>query len=222
MLYTAYDGAIAQISAASITVDDFLNRRWDRWERMGFAFRDIWDKDAILFPEKIKGRYVIYHRIEPSIWVSHLDKLEFPAPKEKHSIILGPRSGRMWDSLKIGAGSQPIKTKYGWLLIYHGVDRDRVYRLGVILTDLNNPERLLYRSPNPVLSPETAYEIGDEHCWVTRVVFTCGAVPVEDKPVLDAGDEVLVYYGAADTYVCLATARVGDLIPEAIRQQHGD
>jgi len=102
------------------------------------------------------------------------------------------------------------------------VDRDRVYRLGVILTDLNNPERLLYRSPNPVLSPETAYEIGDEHCWVTRVVFTCGAVPVEDKPVLDAGDEVLVYYGAADTYVCLATARVGDLIPEAIRQQHGD
>ena len=222
MLYTAYDGSIAQISAASITVDDFLNRRWDRWERMGFAFRDIWDKDAVLFPEKIDGRYVIYHRIEPSIWVSHLDKLEFPAPKEKHSIILGPRSGRMWDSLKIGAGSQPIKTKYGWLLIYHGVDRDRVYRLGVILTDLNNPERLLYRSPNPVLSPETACEIGDEHCWVPRVVFTCGAVPVEDKPALDAGDEILVYYGAADTYICLATAKVGDLIPEAIRKKHGD
>jgi predicted GH43/DUF377 family glycosyl hydrolase len=217
MLYTAYDGSIAQISAAEITVDDFLNRRWDRWERMGFAFRDIWDKDAVLFPEQINGRYVIYHRIDPSIWVSHLDKLEFPAPKEKHSIILGPRSGRMWDSLKIGAGSQPIKTRYGWLLIYHGVDRDRVYRLGVILTDLNNPERLLYRSPNPVLSPETACEIGDEHCWVTRVVFTCGAVPVKDKAVLDANDEILVYYGAADTYICLATAKVGDLIPEAIR-----
>lgn len=217
MLYTAYDGAIAQISAAEISVDDFLNRRWDRWERMGFAFQDIWDKDAILFPEKIKGRYVIYHRIEPSIWISHLDKLEFPAPKEKHSIILGPRSGRMWDSLKIGAGSQPIKTKYGWLLIYHGVDRDRVYRLGVILTDLNNPERLLYRSPNPVLSPETPYEIGSEETWVPRVVFTCGAVPVADKAVLDAEDEILVYYGAADTYVCLATARIGDLIPEVIR-----
>jgi predicted GH43/DUF377 family glycosyl hydrolase len=219
MLYTAYDGAIAQVSAASITIEDFLNRRWDRWQRMGFAFRDIWDKDAILFPEKIDGRYVIYHRIEPSIWVSHLERLEFPAPKEKHSIILGPRSGRMWDSLKIGAGSQPIKTKYGWLLIYHGVDRDRVYRLGVILTDLNNPERLLYRSPNPVLSPETVCEIGDEHCWVPRVVFTCGAVPVEDKPVLEAGDEILVYYGAADTYICLATAKVGDLIPEAVRQK---
>jgi predicted GH43/DUF377 family glycosyl hydrolase len=219
MLYTAYDGAIAQISAAEITIDDFLNRRWDRWERMGFAFRDIWDKDAILFPEKINGRYVIYHRIEPSIWVSYLDKLEFPAPKERHSIILGPRSGRMWDSLKIGAGSQPIKTKYGWLLIYHGVDRDQVYRLGVILTDLKNPERLLYRSPNPVLSPETVYEIGDEYSWVRRVVFSCGAVPVKDKAVIDADDEILVYYGAADTYICLATARVGDLIPEAIRKK---
>jgi predicted GH43/DUF377 family glycosyl hydrolase len=125
----------------------------------------------------------------------------------------------MWDSLKIGAGSQPIKTKFGWLLIYHGVDRDRVYRLGVILTALNDPERLLYRSPNPVLSPEAACEIGGNNCWVPRVVFTCGAVPVADKTMLDADDEILVYYGAADTCICLATAKIGDLIPEAIRTQ---
>ncbi|MFA4885891.1 MAG: glycosidase [Desulfotomaculaceae bacterium] len=220
MLYTAYDGNIAQISAAAIGVDDLLNKRFDKWERKGLAFQDIWDKDAILFPDKISGKYMIYHRIEPSIWVSYLDKLEFPAPKEKHSIILGPRSGQMWDSLKIGAGSQPIKTKYGWLLIYHGVDRNRVYRLGVILADLANPERLLYRSPNPVLSPETEHEIGREgESWVPNVVFTCGAVPAEDKEVLDAGDEILVYYGAADTYICLATGLVGDLIPESVRQE---
>ncbi len=219
MLYTAYDGVIAQISAASITIEDFLNRKFDKWERKGLAFQDVWDKDAILFPEKINGKYVIYHRIEPSIWVSHLDKLEFPAPKESH-IILGPRSGRMWDSLKIGAGTQPIKTRYGWLLIYHGVDRERVYRLGVILTDLNNPERLLYRSPNPILSPETEYEIGKEgESWVPNVVFTCGTVPAEDKEELDVQDEILVYYGAADTHVCLATAKVGDLIPESVRQE---
>jgi predicted GH43/DUF377 family glycosyl hydrolase len=220
MLYTAYDGVIAQISAAAIGVDDLLNRRFDKWERKGLAFQDIWDKDAILFPDKINGKYMIYHRIEPSIWVSRLDKLEFPAPREKHSIILGPRSGRMWDSLKIGAGSQPIKTKYGWLLIYHGVDRDRVYRLGVILADLANPERLLYRSPNPILSPETEHEIGREGVsWVPNVVFTCGAVPAKNKEVLDARDEVLVYYGAADTYICLATGRVGDLIPLSVRQE---
>ncbi|OQA05541.1 MAG: Beta-1,4-mannooligosaccharide phosphorylase [Firmicutes bacterium ADurb.Bin373] len=220
MLYTAYDGVTAQVSAAAIGLDDLLNKRFDKWERKGLAFQDIWDKDAILFPEKINGKYIIFHRIEPSIWVTHLDKLKFPAPKEKHSIIMGPRSGRMWDSLKIGAGSQPIKTKYGWLLIYHGVDRNKVYRLGVILVDLDNPERLLYRSPNPILSPETEYEIGkDGECWVQNVVFTCGAVPAEEKGVLDAGDEILVYYGAADTHICIATGRVGDLIPESVRQE---
>ena len=219
MLYTAYNGVIAQIAAASITLEDFLHRRFNRWQRKGLAFQDIWDKDAIIFPEKINGRYVIYHRIEPSIWVSHLDKLDFPAPKEQHTVILGPRSGRMWDSLKIGAGTQPLKTRYGWLMIYHGVDRNRVYRLGVMLVDLKNPERVLYRSPNPILSPETEYEIGipGEH-WVPNVVFTCGAVPAEDKELLDVDDEIIVYYGAADTYLCAASGKVGDLIPEEIRK----
>jgi len=220
MLYTAFDGAIAQISAAAIPLDDFLNRRFDCWTRKGLAFENIWDKDAILFPEKIKGEYVIYHRIEPGIWSTHLDRLEFPAPKNKHLIIAGPRSGQMWDSLKIGAGTQPIKTKYGWLLIYHGVDQKQIYRLGVFLIDLENPERIVYRSPNPVLSPETDYEIGKAGgSWVPQVVFTCGAVPVVDKSVLDADDEIMVYYGAADTCLCLATARVGDLLPESVRQQ---
>lgn len=219
MLYTAYDGQVAQIAAASIPVEDFVNYRFDKWQRIGFAFNGIWDKDAILFPERINGKYVIYHRIEPSVWVSYLDELVFPAPKENHAIIFGPRSGYMWDSLKIGAGTQPIKTEFGWLMIYHGVDRKLVYRLGVILVDYQNPERLLYRSPNPILSPEIQCELGSEgHCWVPNVVFTCGAVPAEDKEILGADDELLVYYGAADTYVCLASARVGDLIPETIRK----
>jgi predicted GH43/DUF377 family glycosyl hydrolase len=220
MLYTSYDGVIAQITAASITVEDFVNRRFDLWVREGFVFEDIWNKNAILFPEKINGRYLFFHRIEPSVWSTYLDKLEFPVPREKHVIIFGPRSGRMWDSLKIGAGAQPIKTRYGWLLIYHGVDQEMVYRLGVILTDTDNPERILYRSPNPVLSPETKYETGlGEKSWVPNVVFTCGAAPAQNKEILDAEDEVLVYYGASDTYICLATAKVGDLIPEQMRRR---
>lgn len=219
MLYTAYDGQVAQIAAASIPVEDFVNYRFEKWKRIGLAFNGIWDKDAILFPERINGKYVIYHRIEPSVWVSYLDELVFPAPKENHAIIFGPRSGYMWDSLKIGAGTQPIKTEFGWLMIYHGVDRKRVYRLGVILVDYHNPERLLYRSPNPILSPEAVCELGSEgSSWVPNVVFTCGAVPAEDKETLGADDELLVYYGAADTYVCLASAKVGDLIPESIRK----
>jgi len=221
MVYTAYDGVIAQVAAASITIEDFLARRFDRWQRKGLAFEDVWDKDALLFPERIGGKYVIYHRIEPSIWVSYLDRLEFPVPKERHAIIMGPRSGRMWDSVKIGAGTQPIMTKFGWLMIYHGVDRQRVYRLGVILVDADNPERLLYRSPNPILEPKEPYEIGiPGQSWVPNVVFTCGAVPVKEKKVLDADDEIIVYYGAADTHVCAATATVGQLIPEGIRRRY--
>lgn len=220
MLYTAYDGVVAQIAAASISVEDFLSRKYNNWERRGLAFPGLWDKDAILFPEKIDGKYVIYHRIEPSIWIAYSDKLAFPWPRNGHKIIMGPRSGMMWDSSKIGAGAQPIKTRYGWLLIYHGVDQDMVYRLGVMLADLKDPGRLLYRSPNPTLSPETECEIGKkDECWVPNVVFTCGAVPAKDKEVLDVDDEILVYYGAADTYICLATGTVGDMIPAQVRER---
>jgi predicted GH43/DUF377 family glycosyl hydrolase len=121
----------------------------------------------------------------------------------------------LWDGKKIGGGTQPIKTKYGWLLIIHGVDHLRIYRLGILLLDLNDPTTVLYRSPNSVLEPETVYEEGTKvDAWVPNVVFTCGAVPVKDtKDVLDADDELLVYYGAADTVIGVATAKVGDLIP---------
>ncbi|MDI3522739.1 MAG: hypothetical protein PWP43_921 [Bacillota bacterium] len=220
MIYTAYDGVVAQVAGATISVEDFLAHRFDRWKRLGLAFPGLWDKDAILFPEKIGGKWVMYHRVEPSIWVSYSDTLRFPWPKQSHKIIIGPRSGLMWDSLKIGSGSQPIKTKYGWLLIYHGVSNTMVYRLGVILVDLRDPSRLLYRSPNPILSPETELEVGERgRSWVPNVVFTCGAVPGTDKAILEDEDEVLVYYGASDTYMCLASARVAELIPEEIRRR---
>lgn len=220
MLYTAYDGVVAQIATASIKVEDFIGRRFDKWQRRGLAFPGLWDKDAILFPEKIDGKYVMYHRIEPSMWIAYSNELRFPWPENGHKIIMGPRSGLMWDSLKIGAGAQPIKTEFGWLLIYHGVDRQMFYRLGVMLVDLKDPGRILYRSPNAILSPQTSYEIGEEgKTWVPNVVFTCGAVAANEREILRVDDEILVYYGAADAYVCLATGKVGDLIPKQVRQK---
>lgn len=217
MLYTAYDGNIAQIAAASIAVEDFLERKFEKWQREGLAFKNIWDKDAILFPERIKGKYILYHRIEPSMWITYMQELSFPC-REKHAIIIGPRPGRMWDSLKIGAGAQPIKTRYGWLLIYHGVDYNYVYRLGVILVDLENPQKVIYRSPNPILEPVEDYELGLSGAWVPNVVFTCGAVASSDKEILDDNDEILVYYGAADTSIGMASAALAELIPEKFRQ----
>ena len=217
MVYTAYDGNMAQIAIASTSYEEFSQGNYRNWERDGLAFTNIWDKDAIILPEKINGKYVVYHRIEPSMWVTYTNELRFPI-REKHAIILGPRPGRMWDSLKIGAGAQALKTIYGWLLIYHGVDYNYVYRLGVILIDIENPEKVIYRSPNPILEPEEEYEIGASGAWVPNVVFTCGAVPAEDKEVLEDDDEILVYYGAADTSIGMAKATLADLIPESFRK----
>lgn len=217
MLYTGYDSVTAQIAMASISVDDFVSRRWDKWTRHGLAFPGFDDKDATLFPETFNGRYVMYHRIEPSMWISSSDRLECPWPRENHRILLGPGSVGSWDGLKVGGGSQPILTKHGWLIIYHGVDHDWVYRLGALLVAPDDPGRLIYRSPNPILEPEESYELGEAGCYVPNVVFTCGAVPLTDKTVLEDDDEILVYYGAADTVICVATAKVGDLIPEEIR-----
>jgi predicted GH43/DUF377 family glycosyl hydrolase len=213
MLYTAWDRKVAQIAMASIPVEAFLERRWDRWERHGLAFPGLANKDAVLYPERIGGRYVVHHRIDPNMWVSYLDDLSCPWPREPQKIFAGPRPGMMWDGVKIGAGGQPIKTTKGWLNIYHGVDYERSYRLGVLFMPLDDPERILYRSPNPILEPETDFEVGGAGSWVPHVVFTCGTVPAEDKDVIGPEDDVLVYYGAADTAIGVARGRLRDIVP---------
>ena len=85
--------------------------------------------------------------------------------------------------------------------------------------DLNNPQKIIYRSPNPILEPEEEYEVGNSEAWVPNVVFTCGAAAGFDKEILEDDDEILVYYGAADTSIGLATARLKDLIPEPFRRK---
>jgi predicted GH43/DUF377 family glycosyl hydrolase len=122
----------------------------------------------------------------------------------------------MWDGIKVGAGAPPLKTTHGWLNIYHGVDYERSYRLGVLMMALDDPAKVIYQSPNSVLSPEVDFEIGlgaGESFWVPRVVFTCGAVAAEDKEIVGPDDEILVYYGAADTAIGVARGKLRDLVP---------
>ncbi len=221
MLYTAYDGIVPQIALASIAEDDIIQRRWQHWHRHGLVFPGFPNKDAVLFPERFNGKLAMYHRIAPSIWVAFSPTFDTPWPREGHKIIMGTRSGMMWDAVKIGAGAQPLKTRFGWLHIYHGVDYGLRYRLGVFLTALDDPAKLIYRSPNPILEPDKSYEIGvSGQSWVPNVVFTCGAVPVAEKTVLDEDDEILVYYGGADTVIGVASARVSDLIPSRYRENN--
>ena len=221
MLYTAYDGKLAQIAMASITKDAFLERDWHAWKRLGLGFPGVPNKDAVLYPEKIDGKYAVYHRIDPNMWISYLDTLTCPFPRTGHKVVIGPRAGMMWDSIKIGAGAQPLKTEFGWLNVYHGVDYLRYYRLGVLLVDEDDPAEVLYQSPNPVLEPEADFELGKGEgvYWVPRVVFTCGAVPGQDKDVLGEDDEILVYYGAADTVIGVARAKISELIPADVRKR---
>lgn len=216
MLYTAYDGMLPQIAMASISKEDFVGRRFSRWKRHGLGFPGVPNKDAVLYPEKFGGKFAVYHRIDPAMWVSFSDSLDCPWPRTGHKIVVGPRSGMMWDGIKIGAGAQPIRTTKGWLNIYHGVDYERVYRLGVMLMDPEDPSKVLYQSPNPILEPEVDFEIGRSDggdFWVPRVVFTCGAVIGRETEIAEMDDEVYVYYGAADTAIGVAKARIGDLLP---------
>ncbi len=199
MTYTAVNGRIGQVALASIKVKNFLNKRW-RWRRHGVLFPDILNKNAVLFSEKINGYYVLYHRFEPNIWVSYSKDLKkWSAPK----IVMRPRDD-MWDNLKIGAGAPPLKLKNKWLFIYHGVEQKkekRIYRLGYVFVAKRDPERILFRSKKSLLEPVKEYEKKGQ---IPNVVFSCGAVI--------KGDQLFVYYGAADSVIGVATADISKFL----------
>jgi predicted GH43/DUF377 family glycosyl hydrolase len=158
------------------------------------------DKSACIFPEKINGKYVIMHRVFPDILIDYVDNLNFDGKtflSEKHKI--SPRAREWWDSRKIGAGAPPLKTKEGWLLIYQAVDDKDAseYKMGAMLLDLNDPSKVLYRSNSPVLEPREKYE---NNGFKAGVVYPCGAIVKNDT--------LFVYYGAADSCVCVATANL--------------
>ena len=196
MCYTAYDAKNPwRVALTSISVDDFLNKRWN-WERpILISPPGVDDKNACVFPEKIKGKYVILHRIDPCIWIDFVDDLEFGENEwVKGDILLGPREGK-WDSEKLGIGGPPIKTKEGWFLFYHGVSKeDKKYRLGAVLLDLKYPDQIITRIDYPILEPEEDYEVKGLR---PNTVFSCGNVVIKGK--------IYVYYGAADHVVGVAT-----------------
>lgn len=193
MLYTAYSAQGTRVSLAS-------SRNLLSWQRHGVVLPDEDNKDAALFPEKIGGRYAMLHRRPPDIWLAWSEDLTHWTD---HQIIMRPRPGA-WDETRVGAGGPPIKTGEGWLLIYHGYNRDHVYCLGLALLDLENPAMVLSRAVEPVLEPLDPWERVGE---VPNVVFTCGSVVVDEQ--------VYVYYGAADMRIALATASLQEVVRAA-------
>lgn len=195
--YTAYSSLGAGVALA--TTRDFRGV-----ERLGLVLSPN-NKDAAVFPRRIRGKWWMLHRPaaggQEHIWLTESEDLYHWA---RPLCVLQERGGPWWDGTRVGAGAVPLETEEGWLLIYHGVKQfpaGPTYRLGLALVDLEYPERVLARVPHWVLGPHEPYEMAGE---VPNVVFTCGCIV--------RSEEVHVYYGAADSSICLATARLSDLL----------
>ena len=192
MLYTAYDGSTTDVAMAS-------SPDLRAWTREGIVIsHELFgsNKDAAIFPDRVRGRYAVLHRPPPDIYVAYSDDLHHWTG---HTRVMGPELG--WEAHKIGAGAPPIRTDAGWLEVYHGVGEHMTYRLGLVLLDLDDPSKIVRRHPDPILEPETDWELfGD----VPNVVFACGAILL--------GTELWVYYGAADTVIGVARGDVAEFL----------
>ncbi|HOO33654.1 MAG TPA: glycosidase [Thermotogota bacterium] len=190
MTYTAYSPTDIKVALAS-------TKNFITWERHGIILPEYDpDKDAVLFPEKINGKYVMLHRDPPNIWIACSDDL---IHWQDHKIVAKPIDNE-WENEKIGAGGPPVKTPYGWLLCYHAVQKHAphparlTYRLGFMLLDADDPSKVLKRTEKPILEPKEDWEIFG---GVPQVVFTDALVEYKDQ--------YYVHYGAADNYIALAT-----------------
>lgn len=203
MCYTAFNGVNPpRIALTSISVDDFLARKWN-WMPPVLISPPEWDnKDAAIFPEKVKGKYLIFHRIGHDIDIDLVPSLNFDGKTWLEEYRWLKRREWSWDSLKVGIAAPPVKTKNGWILLYHGVSaEDHFYRVGAVLLDLKDPTRIIGRTSRPIFEPETDYEkIGE----VQNVVFPCGAVVIDKK--------LFIYYGGADKVIGVATIEINELL----------
>jgi predicted GH43/DUF377 family glycosyl hydrolase len=199
VVYTAVGDCGPRIALAKTS--DYVN-----YERIALI-SEPGNKDGILFPRRINGRYARLDRPiglgTGSIWVSYSPDLVNWGDSQ---VVIRPHAG-YWDEFRVGASVAPIETDQGWLEIYHGVKMTSagpIYRAGVVLLDLDDPSQVIKRGSHPILSPREEYErIGD----INNVCFACGAVLCDDG-------EMKIYYGAADTSICIATCTLRQILED--------
>ena len=211
LTYTAFEGwDNMRIAVTSITLDDLEQGRfaWRRPRLISPAGHRA--KNWVFFPEKIGGRYAVLHGLAPKIMVAYVDSPEMAPPIESMPDNHGggyfdPGRIGKWDNWVRGAGSPPMKTPLGWLLLYHAIDKrnpERVvgYNVGAMILDLTDPTKVLYRSPEPILTPD---KIADRE-GKPGVVYASGAVIKDGK--------LLVYYGSGDKNTCVAETTLDTLL----------
>lgn len=180
------------------------------WEDMGLMTPpDNDDRDCVLFPEMVNGRYAMLRRPmyhvgreygcdRPSMWLSYSDDLmNWDDP-----VLVATAQNDTWEHRKIGASGQPVRTEKGWLTLYHGVDERAVYRTGVMLLDLEDPTKVIARAPDFIFEPEAFYELTG--LVIPRVVFPSATIEKDGT--------LFVYYGCCDTWIGAATAPMADLL----------
>jgi predicted GH43/DUF377 family glycosyl hydrolase len=204
MTYTAYGGQFhgpGQPTHAGGGILPMIGRSRNliAWERLGPIVRGEDDKDHVLFPRRIGGRYAALHRRWPHVWLAYSSDL-VTWREEEMAPIFGPRPDG-WDSKSVGANGVPIETEHGWLLLYHGYDDQHIYRFGVCLLSLEDPSQVVRRPWDAILQPEELWELRGD---VPNVIFSCA------NPVVDS--VVHVYYGGGDHVIGLATCRLEDLL----------
>jgi len=228
IMYAAFNGySDSNVAISSISLDDFRNEKWKNWDKPILLTNSLlstknpeateWtradrpgiqhtgEKDAAILPEKINGKYVIFHRIWPNIVIDFVDDLNFDGKtflRGEHLIKIRPQ---MWDSAKIALAAAPIKTAEGWLLIYNAVDKkdSARYKIGAMLLDLKDPKKVICRCSHPILEPEEDYENnGLKH----GIVFAGGAIIKNGT--------LFVYYGGSDQHSCIATYNANDFLRE--------
>jgi predicted GH43/DUF377 family glycosyl hydrolase len=187
-----------------------LTRDFKTWIRAGWLTDpNLDDRDVILFPERIGGKFVMIHR--PLEWVGPAygteqacawiktadDLLGFPQAPSRLLI----KNRQSWEAFKLGVNTPPIRTPHGWFTLYHAVGPDKFYRLGALLLDLDDPSRVLHRTPDWLMQPEADYEIEG---FYRGVCFPCGTV-VKDGTLF-------VYYGAGDQFCAVASCDFDQLL----------
>ncbi|GAG08208.1 unnamed protein product, partial [marine sediment metagenome] len=185
------------IALTSISVKDFLKKHWNWKAPILISPPYEIHKNWVIFPEKINGKFAILHSISPDILIDYFDTLSF----NENSCIKSyykcfGREG-CWDNRIRGIGPPPIKTREGWLALYHAIDKrdPNKYKIGAMILDEQDPSKILYCSNVPLLEPSAPYE---NEGYKAGVIYCCGALVKEEK--------LFVYYGGADTVICAAIA----------------
>jgi predicted GH43/DUF377 family glycosyl hydrolase len=181
-------------------------RDFTTWEPFGVVIPEFNSKNAVLFPRKVNGRYAMLHRVAPDIWIAYSDDLRTWAD---HEIVMAPRPDT-WDCKRIGSGPPPMEVEKGWLLFYHGIDKNTVYRAGAALLDKENPQKVLARLDDWILEPQKEFE---HHGWVGNVVFPTGCIEHDGLYRL--------YWGGADKVICTGTIPRAEIEDALYRKMGG-